>query len=176
MAIVMRYLFKRPVTLDYRGKDTQRDRFYRRQQNLQMIEEPHYSIGFKHTPHISPRSRGTLALNLENCTGCAACYHICPNKCIQMTVVDPQPPNWKKEKPLRSPEIFLARCMHCGLCTVENACRFDALHHSPYFDSAETTLEAQFYSYQRLYEVWKRWQQAQERMRKMKEDLATEGK
>ncbi len=159
MAVVMRYLFKRPITVPYRGSNEQRDRFYRKQRDLQMIEKPHYAIGFKHTPHISPRSRGTLALNIENCTGCSACYHICPNKCIQMTEIDPQPPDWKKSKPKRCPEVFLARCMHCGFCTVAEACRFDALHHTPFFDSAETTIEAQFYSYNRLNENWKRWQQ-----------------
>lgn len=175
MIVVMRYLFRRPVTVLYKGSNTQRDRFWRKEHNLQMIEEPYYPIGFKHTPHISPRSRGTLALNLDNCTGCAACHRNCPNKCIQMTVVEPQPPDWTKKKPLRCPEIFLARCMHCGLCTVDHACRFDALHHTPYFDSAETTLEAQFHSYERLHETWKRWQQAKERMSKKEEGTATEG-
>ncbi|MFQ5977980.1 MAG: hypothetical protein ACE5OZ_07625 [Candidatus Heimdallarchaeota archaeon] len=164
MTVIFRYLLKRPVTFPYRGKVSQRDSFYRMQDRLDLIEEPYYAINFKHTPHVSPRTRGTLGLNLENCTGCAACARICPNKCIEMTVVYPQPPDWTKKKPFRAPSVFLARCMHCGLCTVMDACRFDAMHHTPYYDSAEITLEAQYHSYTRLHENWKRWDQAKQNM------------
>ena len=44
----------------------------------------------------------------EYCTGCSACYSICPNNCIQM-----KPDN----EGFLYPEIDTKRCIHCNVCT-----------------------------------------------------------
>jgi coenzyme F420-reducing hydrogenase beta subunit len=46
-------------------------------------------------------------INLQNCTGCRACEHICPQHCISMT------PN---EDGFLYPEIDQEKCVKCGLC------------------------------------------------------------
>lgn len=92
---------------------------------------------FKHTPHISPNSRGLIGLDLMNCTGCAKCAKACPNKCIEMVPAKPQPEHWSllgKKRPLDYPTIMFGRCMFCGLCT--EACPFEALYHTPLYEAS----------------------------------------
>ncbi|MHA2226207.1 MAG: 4Fe-4S dicluster domain-containing protein [Candidatus Hodarchaeales archaeon] len=108
---------------------------------------------FNNTPHISPNFRGLLALNLMNCTGCKACARACPNKCIEMKLLDPQPPHWTKKRALETPQMFIGRCMYCGLCVA--ACKFDALFHSVGFDGATSKKEDLFYNYNDLFDVYK---------------------
>ncbi|MFX0094472.1 MAG: 4Fe-4S dicluster domain-containing protein, partial [Candidatus Hodarchaeota archaeon] len=70
----------------------------------------------------------------------AACERICPNGCIEMVYrEEPLPIEGEgfesyqfspKNKKKRFPQIWIGRCMYCGLC-VDN-CRFDALHHTPH--------------------------------------------
>lgn len=45
--------------------------------------------------------------NKENCTGCTACLHVCPQKCISMV---------QDEKGFLYPRIDEERCAECGLC------------------------------------------------------------
>ena len=46
----------------------------------------------------------------EKCTGCGACYSICPMKAI----------SFRYEKGFKYPYIDLTRCVKCGLC--QKAC------------------------------------------------------
>lgn len=158
LAYISRHIFfKRPITIpdgDRRNKDT----IYFPEELAKKGEtvldrDFSFSDVFKHTPHISPNFRGLLALNLMNCTGCKACLRACPNKCIEMILVDPQPPHWEKKRPLETPQMFLGRCMYCGLCV--DACRFDALFHSAGFDAASSNKEDLHHTYNDLFDTFK---------------------
>jgi formate hydrogenlyase subunit 6/NADH:ubiquinone oxidoreductase subunit I len=148
---------KRPITIpdgDRRNKDTIYfpEELAKKGQTI-LDRDFSFSNVFENTPHISPNYRGLLALNLMNCTGCKACLRACPNKCIEMVVLDPQPPHWTKKRPLESPQMFIGRCMYCGLCV--DACRFDALYHSAGFDGASSRKEDLYYYYFDMYNVYK---------------------
>ncbi|MFW9994993.1 MAG: 4Fe-4S binding protein [Candidatus Odinarchaeota archaeon] len=91
--------------------------------------------------YIHPRSRGYHFLDMEKCTGCQQCFRACPNYCIEMVnreeplkiELDGSPIEYQfseKNKKKIFPQIWVARCMFCGLCV--DACRFDALHHTPH--------------------------------------------
>ncbi len=118
---------------------------------------------FEHTPHISPNSRGLIGLAPKNCTGCSKCALACPNKCIEMTPVDPPIYTWelqarakgKEPRPLKFPEIYFGRCMFCGLCT--EACPFEALFHTPLYETSVTTDEksGMHYTWQAMEQVLK---------------------
>ena len=43
----------------------------------------------------------------EKCCGCAACFEVCPKKCIQMK---------EDEEGFLYPEVDENQCMGCGLC------------------------------------------------------------
>ncbi len=157
LAYIFRHFMKRPITIpdgDRRNKDTIYfpEELAKKGQTI-LDRDFSFSDVFKHTPHISPNYRGLLALNLMNCTGCKACFRVCPNKCIEMTLLDPQPPHWTKKRPLESPLMFIGRCMYCGLCV--DACKFDALYHSAGFDGASSRKEDLYYNYFDLYNVYK---------------------
>ncbi|MFX0122042.1 MAG: 4Fe-4S binding protein [Candidatus Hodarchaeota archaeon] len=157
LAYIFRHFLKRPITIpdgDRRNKNTIYfpEELAKKGQTI-LDRDFSFSDVFKHTPHISPNYRGLLALNLMNCTGCKACYRACPNKCIEMVLLEPQPPHWEKKRPLESPQMFIGRCMYCGLCV--DSCKFDALFHSAGFDGASSQKEDLYYNYLDLYGVFK---------------------
>lgn len=157
LAYIFRHFMKRPMTIpdgDRRNKDTIYfpEELAKKGQTILDMDFS-FSDVFEHTPHISPNYRGLLALNLMKCTGCKACFRACPNKCIEMVLLDPQPPHWTKKRPLESPQMFIGRCMYCGLCV--DACNFDALVHSAGFDGASSRKEDLHYNYIDLYDVYK---------------------
>lgn len=45
---------------------------------------------------------------IEDCTGCSACYNICPKQCIEMR---------SNHEGFRYPKIDLSSCIDCNLCT-----------------------------------------------------------
>ncbi|MFW9906441.1 MAG: 4Fe-4S binding protein [Candidatus Thorarchaeota archaeon] len=175
------YIFKqfrrKPITIpdgDRRNKDTIYfpNELAKKGQTV-LDRDLSFSDVFKHTPHISPNFRGLVALNIMNCTGCKACERSCPNKCIEMKLLDPQPPHWEKKRPLESPQIFIGRCMYCGFCV--EACRFDALHHSAGFDGASSKKEDLYYNYFDLYDIYKLYF-PKEHERQQQEYVETYGK
>ncbi|MHA1974752.1 MAG: 4Fe-4S binding protein [Candidatus Hodarchaeales archaeon] len=163
LAYVGRLLFKKPITIpdgDRRNKDTV---YFPKElaKKGQTILDRDLTLSdvYKHTPHITPNARGLIALNALNCIGCQACYRVCPNKCIEMVEVDPAPPHWvekqkgkEKPKPLLHPQIFIGRCSYCGFCV--EACRFDALYHTPGFDAATSNKEDLYHTYRELYKIY----------------------
>ncbi len=157
LAYIARHFMKRPITIpdgDRRNKDTIYFPEELAKQGQTILDRDFsFSDVFKHTPHISPNFRGLLALNLMNCTGCKACFRACPNQCIEMKLLDPQPPHWEKKRPLESPQMFIGRCMYCGLCVA--SCKFDALFHSAGFDGAASRKEELYHNYFDLYNVFK---------------------
>ncbi|MCP3907777.1 MAG: NADH-quinone oxidoreductase subunit NuoI [Oceanicoccus sp.] len=99
LALTMKYMFSRTVTMQYPDKE-------------------------KWMPY--PRYRGHHVLrrdeNGENkCVACELCSKICPTNCI--TVV-PHENEQGKRRPLVY-EVNLARCLFCGLC--EDACPEEAI-------------------------------------------------
>ena len=52
--------------------------------------------------------------NLEKCSGCTACFNICPNQAIEMK---------ENFEGFLYPEINLEKCTNCGLC--EKVCQID---------------------------------------------------
>lgn len=157
MAFVFRYFLKKPFTIhdgDLRNKNTiyYPEELAKKDQTVLDVDLSLSDV-YKNTPHISPNFRGLLTLNIMKCTGCKACARVCPNKCIEMVLADPQPNHWKKKRELLHPEMFVGRCMYCGLC--EAACPYDCLFHAAGFDAAATRLEDLHHSYRDLYELYK---------------------
>jgi formate hydrogenlyase subunit 6/NADH:ubiquinone oxidoreductase subunit I len=164
LAYVGRLLLKKPIAIpdgDRRNKDTIYFAESLAEKGETILDRDlTFSEVFEATPHISPNSRGLIALNAPNCTGCKACERICPNKCIEMVEITPTPPHWvekqkekSKPRPLLHPQIFIGRCLYCGFCV--ESCKFDALHHSPGFDAASTNKEELYHSYHDLFDVFK---------------------
>jgi|Deesub1362A_J573_1020465.scaffolds.fasta_scaffold00057_41 NADH-quinone oxidoreductase chain I len=56
--------------------------------------------------------RGIHVFDIERCKGCAACARVCPNNCIEIKVSTTE----DRKKKIEKYEIFLGRCMFCGLC------------------------------------------------------------
>jgi formate hydrogenlyase subunit 6/NADH:ubiquinone oxidoreductase subunit I len=163
LAYVGRLLFKKPITIpdgDRRNKDTIYYPKSLAKKNQTILDcDLTLSDVFKHTPHITPNARGLIGLNALNCTGCQACFRVCPNKCIEMVEVKPLPPHWvekykdkEKIRPLLHPQIFIGRCLYCGFCV--ESCKFDALYHTPGFDAATISKENLHHSYRELYKIY----------------------
>ncbi|MHA2075056.1 MAG: 4Fe-4S dicluster domain-containing protein [Candidatus Hodarchaeales archaeon] len=159
MTFVGKLLFKKPFTMpdgDRRNKDTVYfPKELAKKDKTILDRNPELSLSdvFSHTPHITPNARGIIGLNYLNCTGCKACSRICPNKCIEMVLVEPQPKHWKKNRLLEHPQMFIGRCSYCGFCV--ESCKFDALYHTPGFDAASSRKEDLFHSNRDLFDIYK---------------------
>lgn len=149
MRTVIRYFFRRTFTEHWGDKPKTWDD----KKAIHDDEEEQLEI-YEHTLHISPNFRGKLMLDLRKCTGCKRCVRACPNKCIEMVLLDPQPEWWEKKRPLEAPQFYIGRCMSCGLCS--ESCSFDALFHSQLYEGAEITSEGLFYNPERMYETYKK--------------------
>lgn len=156
MAYVGKILFKKPFTMPDGDRRNENTIYFPEKlaENGQTILDRDLSLSdvFKHTPHLTPNARGLIGLNIFNCTGCRLCARNCPNKCIEMVEADPQPPHWKKDKPLVHPQIYLGRCMYCGICV--ESCRFDSLYHTPGFDAATKDKKDLYHDYTKLFQIY----------------------
>jgi NADH-quinone oxidoreductase subunit I len=54
--------------------------------------------------------RGRLRLDMKTCINCSACALICPNKTIDMVMVETERGSKKM------PQVNHERCLFCGLC------------------------------------------------------------
>lgn len=102
--IVLKYAFKRPVTLRYPEEKRK----------------------------LPPRSRGRHHLTLwedgkERCVGCELCAIVCPSQAIYVKPAsnDPKNPRSHGERYASDFQINMLRCIYCGYC--EEACPTGAI-------------------------------------------------
>ena len=129
MALTLRYMFKRPVTVNY---------------------------PFEKGP-LSPRFRGEHALRRypngeERCIACKLCEAICPALAI---TIEAEPRDDGSRRTTRY-DIDMTKCIYCGYC--QEACPVDAIVEGPNFEFATETREELYYDKERLLANGDRWE------------------
>lgn len=127
--IVLKYAFKRPVTLRY-------------------PEEKRA---------LPLRSRGRHYLTkwedgLERCVGCELCAIVCPSQAIYVHPAenDPEAPHSHGERYASDFQINMLRCIYCGYC--EEACPTGAIILSNEYELSATSRESLIYTKEMLTE------------------------
>ena len=129
MLLTLKYMFKKPVTINYpfeKGK-------------------------------LSPRFRGEHALRRypngeERCIACKLCEAVCPALAI---TIESEPRDDDSRRTTRY-DIDMTKCIYCGLC--EEACPVDAIVQGPNYEFAKETREELFYDKENLLENGDRWE------------------
>lgn len=128
--IVLKYLFKKPVTIRY-------------------PEEKRV---------LPMRSRGRHYLTkwedgLERCVGCELCAIVCPSQAIYVKPAqnDPQAPHSHGERYASDFQINMLRCIYCGYC--EEACPTGAIILSSEFELSGYSRESLIFTKEKLTEV-----------------------
>ena len=129
MFLTLKYMFRKPVTINYpfeKGK-------------------------------ISPRFRGEHALRRypngeERCIACKLCEAVCPALAI---TIDSEPRDDGSRRTTRY-DIDMTKCIYCGLC--EESCPVDAIVQGPNYEFAKETREELFYDKEKLLENGDRWE------------------
>jgi len=129
MSLTLRYMFRRPVTVNYP-----------------------YEKG-----PLSPRFRGEHALRRypngeERCIACKLCEAICPALAI---TIEAEPRDDGSRRTTRY-DIDMTKCIYCGLC--QEACPVDAIVEGPNFEFATETREELFYNKEKLLANGDRWE------------------
>ena len=103
-ATTLKYLFRKPITVNYPEQKVPMFPKYRGKQVLMRDEN-----------------------GLEKCVGCSLCAAACPSDCIRVVADENTADNRVSagERYARIYEINLSRCIFCGYCEV--ACPFDAI-------------------------------------------------
>ena len=129
MLLTLKYMFKKPVTINYpyeKGK-------------------------------LSPRFRGEHALRRypngeERCIACKLCEAVCPALAI---TIESEPRDDDSRRTTRY-DIDMTKCIYCGLC--EEACPVDAIVQGPNYEFAKESREELFYDKEKLLENGDRWE------------------
>jgi len=129
LMMTFRYMWKRPVTLNYP-----------------------YEKG-----PLSPRFRGEHALRRypngeERCIACKLCEAICPALAI---TIEAEPREDGSRRTTRY-DIDMTKCIYCGFC--QEACPVDAIVEGPNFEFATETREELFYDKDKLMANGDRWE------------------
>ena len=129
MWLTLRYMFRRPVTVNYP-----------------------YEKG-----PLSPRFRGEHALRRypngeERCIACKLCEAICPALAI---TIESEARADGSRRTTRY-DIDMTKCIYCGLC--QEACPVDAIVEGPNFEFATETREELFYDKDKLLANGDRWE------------------
>jgi NADH-quinone oxidoreductase subunit I len=129
MSLTLKYMFKRPVTIDYP-----------------------YEKG-----PISPRFRGEHALRRyangeERCIACKLCEAVCPAQAI---TIEAEVREDGSRRTTRY-DIDMTKCIYCGFC--EEACPVDAIVEGPNFEYATETHEELLYNKDKLLANGERWE------------------
>jgi NADH-quinone oxidoreductase subunit I len=129
MALTFRYMFKRPVTVNYP-----------------------YEKG-----PLSPRFRGEHALRRypngeERCIACKLCEAVCPALAITIEAESRADGSRRTTRY----DIDMTKCIYCGFC--QEACPVDAIVEGPNFEFATETREELFYDKEKLLANGDRWE------------------
>jgi NADH-quinone oxidoreductase subunit I len=129
MWLTFKYMFKRPVTINYP-----------------------YEKGA-----ISPRFRGEHALRRyangeERCIACKLCEAICPAQAITIEAESREDGSRRTTRY----DIDMTKCIYCGFC--EEACPVDAIVEGPNFEYSTETHEELLYNKDRLLANGERWE------------------
>ena len=129
LGLTLRYMFKKPVTINY---------------------------PFEKGP-ISPRFRGEHALRRypngeERCIACKLCEAICPAQAI---VIEAEARDDGSRRTTRY-DIDMTKCIYCGYC--QEACPVDAIVEGPNFEFATETREELYYNKEKLLANGDRWE------------------
>jgi NADH-quinone oxidoreductase subunit I len=129
LGLTLRYMFKRPVTVNYP-----------------------YEKG-----PLSPRFRGEHALRRypngeERCIACKLCEAICPALAI---TIEAEPREDSSRRTTRY-DIDMTKCIYCGYC--QEACPVDAIVEGPNFEFATETHEELLYDKDKLLANGDRWE------------------
>ena len=129
LGLTLRYMFKRPVTVNYP-----------------------YEKG-----PLSPRFRGEHALRRypngeERCIACKLCEAICPALAI---TIEAEPREDGSRRTTRY-DIDMTKCIYCGFC--QEACPVDAIVEGPNFEFSAETREELMYNKEKLLANGDRWE------------------
>jgi NADH-quinone oxidoreductase subunit I len=129
MALTLRTMFKKPVTLNY---------------------------PYERGP-LSPRFRGEHALRRypngeERCIACKLCEAVCPALAI---TIEAEPRNDGSRRTTRY-DIDMTKCIYCGFC--QEACPVDAIVEGPNLEFATETREELFYDKEKLLANGDQWE------------------
>ena len=129
LALTLRYMFRRPVTVNY----------------------PHEK------GPLSSRFRGEHALRRypngeERCIACKLCEAICPALAI---TIEAEPREDGSRRTTRY-DIDMTKCIYCGYC--QEACPVDAIVEGPNFEFATETHEELLYDKEKLLANGDRWE------------------
>jgi NADH-quinone oxidoreductase subunit I len=129
LGLTLRYMFKRPVTVNYP-----------------------YEKG-----PLSARFRGEHALRRypngeERCIACKLCEAICPALAI---TIEAEPREDGSRRTTRY-DIDMTKCIYCGYC--QEACPVDAIVEGPNFEFATETHEELLYDKEKLLANGDRWE------------------